>query len=175
MPLYDFTCTGAPSHAFEHYLPLDHYKDCPPCPTCGAPTERDWIPQGRNASAFADPIVVYRAPDGSYRFPGATKGRMASHYDSKGFTRVECHNAAEVRQLERSVNQRERSALQRATERRQAKSEEAEHERRQQFHHEMSRMSNFGRDLARAAIDRNNQKRDRCAGSEPGFRVDVLE
>ena len=172
MPLYDFTCQAG--HHFEHYLPLDRYKECPPCPTCGLSTERDWIPQGRNASAFHDPVVVYQASDGSYRFPGSTQGRMAAHYDAKGFTRIECHTAVEVRQLERSVNAKERSRLHQTLEKRQAQQEAVEHERRQQFAHEMGRMSNLGKDVARAAIDRNNRKRN-TRGGDPDFHVEALD
>ena len=172
MPLYDFTCQAG--HHFEHYLPLDRYKECPPCPTCGLSTERDWIPQGRNASAFHDPVVVYQASDGSYRFPGSTQGRMAAHYDAKGFTRIECHTAVEVRQLERSVNAKERTKLQQVVERQQQRAEDVEHERRQQLFHDAQNFSNLGRDVMRAAIDRNNQKRSK-RGGDPNFRVEVLE
>ena len=174
MPLYDFTCEKG--HLFEHFLPLDRYRECPPCPIegCGAPTERAYLPQGHDAHAFANPVVVYQAPDGSYRFPGATQGRMARQYDQQGYRRVECHNAAEVRQLERSVNARERTRFHEATERQQRRVEDTEHERRQQFHHEMSRMSNLGRDVARAAIDRTNAKR-KARSDDAGFRVDALE
>jgi hypothetical protein len=119
-------------------------------------------------------VVVFQAPDGSYRFPGDPNGRSAHEYSKQGYHRVECHNVMEVRQLERKVNQREQSALHRAFERQQERSESSRSARRGQLRQEMQHFSTKGRDLARAIMERNDRKDAARRPGEAGFRVEVL-
>ena len=88
----------------------------PPCPVCGAPTIRQMIPVSQTASR-PDAVVVYQASDGSFRFPGETGGSSCAKYDQLGYTRIEARGFAEVRTLERRLNQRAESDRARADER----------------------------------------------------------
>jgi putative FmdB family regulatory protein len=174
MPNYDFRCVAC-GQTFEQFLPLVRYRELPVCPACQSPqTEKVYLPRQEHASKFADPIVVYQAPDGSYRFPGESQGSSTAKYDRLGYRRVECRDAQDVRRIEGRINADQRSRLQHAAERRQAAMEAVRSQSRSELAHKMSTMSNFGRDVARAMIERNNQKRDRAAGADPGFHVEVM-
>jgi hypothetical protein len=95
---------------------VSEYPSTPPCPVCGAPTVQMQIPVSQTASR-PDAVVVYQAPDGSFRFPGETSGTGCAKYDQMGYQRIEARGWAEVRALERRVNQHEESEIRRKVER----------------------------------------------------------
>ena len=70
-------------------------------PFCGGKAE-DHI-SSRASSAFFEPIVVFQAPDGTYRFPG-----RGDHPTPKGFNRVEINNRREAEKISRELNTRAR-------------------------------------------------------------------
>ena len=153
MPIISFICeTCGP---FEQYRSI-HSTDCPPCPTCGSGSQRHWITAA--PSHAPAPVIVYRAPDGSYRYPGDGSGLYAQKCERDGFTRVELRGWADVRRFEKDANRQERSKIEAKIEREQAVTEHAERQRRSDLFQKMSGMSTFGRDLARAAVEMNNRK-----------------
>lgn len=172
------------------------YPRTPPCPVCGSPTIQMQIPVHETASR-PDAVVVYQATDGSYRFPPATDGRSCAMYERMGMTRIEARGWAEVRALERRLNQREQSEIQRKVERNAPAIEAADAARRAEIRRGLQqgfripvpiRLPNgqivhsgrmfdvHMRERARAAIrhaqDRNERKGHRQPG-EPGIHVDA--
>lgn len=173
MPLIDVRClVPACGHTWEHMRPLADYPRVPPCPTCGATTTEQWHPPPSTRWAI-DPIVVYRAPDGSYRFPGDANGQSAAHYDQQGLTRVEMRSAADVRRVERAVEQHEHRHMARRDELRQQLRERRESANRGALRQQMPSMSRFGREVARAAMAQGDG-RPRRSTVGPGFFVEVF-
>lgn len=168
MALINIRCTN--DHVTEVNRPAADWPATPPCPTCAAPTEQIHLP--RQTTWTLDPVVVYRAPDGSIRFPGDTSGIATAKYDRLGYDRIELRSAAEVRRFESHMDRIEYAHAERRAERLQALREARESENRSELFHRMQSMSARGRAIARAAIERNNAKPSARA-SAPGFHVDV--
>lgn len=162
MSLIDIRCTACES-VDEVYRAASDWPKTPPCPSCGGPTEQIHLPKGY--SFAADPVVVYQAPDGSFRYPGDTHGASAAKYDTMGYTRLEARSFAEVRALERRINEHDRVSATPLVERSQARRESQERSRRSELFHHMASFSPQMRDLARAVIDRNNRKPGKRSGS----------
>lgn len=142
----------------------------PPCEVCGKPTIRVFLPP--KVRWQADPVVVFQAEDGTYRFPGDANGLSAANYQKLGYRRVELRNFADVRQFERRVNEQERSRGARRVESEHRGRELRESEGRQELFAKMKTMSNMGRDVAKAAIATGNA-RPQPRSHDPGFRVEV--
>lgn len=202
MPMLDFKC-GTCDKEFEAYRSVhaevsgNQDEPGPACPTCGGATTRFWS-LATSGRALPDAVVVYQAPDGSYRFPGATDGASTAKYDRLGFQRIEARGWQEVRALEGRLNRHERAQMSRNEERRLANIEAVEKARRSEFYNGMNNgfripeavlnrrtgrvehtgrmitvnLSARGRDIARATIARNNAKGHRSPG-EPGIHVDA--
>lgn len=168
MPLIDIECPNG--HICEEMRPLAMYPATPPCPTCGAATVQVHLPPAARWSV--DPVVVYRGPDGEFRFPGDAAGASARRYEQQGFERIELRNAADVRRFEHVMSQREYSRAARRVERKQFMREERERHSRSELRRLMSSMTPFGRALARAAVQRNNDKPVERA-RDAGFHVEA--
>lgn len=169
MPLIDVRCSN--DHATEVNRPLAMYPATPPCPECGAPTVQ-YHPPPRTRWSI-DPVVVYRDHDGSYRFPGDANGAGAKRYAQQGLERIELRSAADVRRFESQMNKREYSRMCRRVEAAQANRERRESESRSELRRLMPQMTERGRQLAHAAIRRNNDK-PRERAKDPGFHVEVF-
>jgi hypothetical protein len=155
-----------------------------------------WLPP--RARWTPDAVVVYRAPDGSFRFPGETGGTGCAKYDALGYTRVEARGFAEVRALEKKMNAVESSHMARLEERRLAAQEQGMSLRRSEtrrgleqgfripeselradgeVHHTgrmlTVRMRQQGRDAMRAMMARDDAKGPRRVGTSPGIHVDA--
>lgn len=167
MPIIDFSC--AHCGPFEHYRSV-HSTDCPPCPLCGGPSSRHWL--ASTVRAQPDPVIVYRAPDGGFRFPGASTSLMTAHYDSLGYQRVEVRGAHEMRKLERQVNQHDYSRECARVEREQQLREQGESVRRSDLRAKMQSMSEFGKAVARAAMSKHDEE-PRTYAKDPGFHSEV--
>ena len=155
MSLIDIRCLTCTA-AVEVYRPASDWPATPACSSCGGRTEQIHLPTGH--SFAADPVVVYQAPDGSFRYPGDTHGASAAKYDTMGYTRLEARTFAEVRALERRINEHDRVASAPLVERSQARREGQEHGRRSELFHHMASFSPQMRDLARHVIEKNNRK-----------------
>lgn len=103
-------------------------------------------------------MVVFKAADGSFRFPGDPNGLSAKSYERQGLQRVEIRGAAEMRSFEKQMNQREYSRAARAVERKQEMRERRESETRSQLRDAMRTMSPLGQAVARATMARNDAK-----------------
>ena len=168
MPQIDVRCANG--HETEVIRPLAMYPATPVCPICSAATTQYHPPP--RARWTPDPVVVFRGPDGEIRFPGDPNGLSAANYQRQGFERIELRNAAEVRRFEQHMNRREFSRAARRMERRQAGRELRESHTRGELRAAMSRMTEFGRALAREAVRRNDAK-PREYAKEAGFHVEA--
>lgn len=172
MPLIDLRCINDDDpHTFEYMRPLSEWPSTPLCPTCGAATIQIHLP--KTVSQFMDPIVVFRAPDGTFRVPGEADGRSARNYAAMGYERVECKNAVDVRRVEAAMSKVDRRRMEASLERKHAAREQREKEQRSALRAKMSSFSPFGRDLAREAMRRNDNK-PREYARDPGVHVEAL-
>lgn len=169
MPLIDVRC--ASGHIHEVMRPLAMHPATPPCPTCAAPTEQIFLPP--RTRHLIDPVVVFRAPDGSYRFPGDPHGPGAARYAAHGYERVELRSAADVRRFESLMSKREYSRAARRVEAMQANREQRESITRSELRRLMPNMTAFGRQVARAAMARNDAK-PRERAKDPGFHLEAF-
>jgi hypothetical protein len=169
MALIDVYCATCDRYA-EVVRRLSEWPATPPCPTCGGPTEQRHLPP--RVVTYVDPVVVYRAPDGSLRYPGETGGTSTGKYERMGYQRVELRGALEVRRFEKQVNTRMFSEACRRTERLEQLREQGESLRRSDLRQRMSSMSARGRDFARAAMRHTDQK-PRQRAQESGFYSEV--
>jgi hypothetical protein len=171
---------------------MARYAENTPCDNCGGPTTQIHLPSG--VTITSDPVVVFKAPDGSYRFPGDPNGLSAKTYEKVGYTRVELRGWAEVRRFERDVNTKEASEIARKVEKRLEMREIGEKMRRSEVIHGLRngfqipetdekgrrtgrmktvKLSAFGRDLMHSAMQRNDGK-PRPKEYSPGFFVDAF-
>lgn len=142
----------------------------PPCAACGGPTKIIQLPPAVTWSV--EPVVVYKAHDGTYRFPGATESLSTKNYDKLGYERVELKGFAAVRQFERRVNADERSRGQVRVERKHEMEQLRTSGNRSELFVKMKSMSNLGKDVARASIERTD-KRPQPRSHDAGFHVSV--
>lgn len=169
MPRIDVRCANG--HEHEVLRPIADWPKTPPCPDCGSETEQMMLPPSSRSNA--DPVIVFQAPDGTFRFPGDPNGLSVKKYEQSGFTRVELRGAADVRRFESQMNKREYSLAMRRVERKQELSEQRESHTRSELRHLMGSMTPFGRALAREAMRRNDNK-PREKARDLGFHVDVF-
>lgn len=169
MSLIDVRCRN--DHIYEVHRPIADWPATPPCPDCGATTEQIHLPRAVQHSI--DPVVVYKAPDGSFRFPGDPNGLSSANYSRQGFERIELRSAADVRRFERVMNKREYARASRRIERLHQQREQRESATRSELRRLMSTMTPRGRAIARAAIERNNAK-PQPRTHDAGFHVDAF-
>ena len=168
MPRIDVRCVNG--HEHEVVRPIADWPKTPPCPECGEATEQMILPSTNRS--MPDPVVVFKAPDGSFRFPGDPNGLSAKQYAQSGFERVELRGAADVRRFESQMTKQERSIAARKVEKMQERREMRESQTRSHLRGLMQSMTPFGRDLARAAMRRNDAK-PREHSKDPGFHVEA--
>lgn len=191
MPLIDTHCAAC-DRVTEVYRPLSMWPKTPTCANCGGETEQVLLPSYMNGHAV-DPVVVYQAPDGTFRFPPDTTTASTAMYDKQGMTRIELRGFADVRRFEKHMNKQEWSAVQRRVERQQESFEAGESARRSEIRRGLDQgfevqekdeggrptgrtkrihLSGRGRAIMQAAIDMNDRKGG-PRGHEPGFRVEA--
>ncbi len=129
-----------------------------------------WCPHGSTRPSYAQsitPVVVHQAADGTYRLPGAADAAVPD-----GFKKVELRTISEIQRFERNMNTQLRVEAEQIQGRRYGISEETRRERHSALRQDMARMSRYGREFARAAIERANRGERR--NTDPGFHVEVL-
>ena len=169
---------------FEDIRSIQQYDVNPPCLACGASTERTLA--ARTSPTLADPIVVYRAPDGTFRFPGQSISAMGQRYAAAGYERIDIRGAADMRRFESHMNARERSVMARKLERKLEAREARESQSRSELRRGLAqgftlpevdpstgrrtgrvvnvKLGERGRDLVRHTLQRSNDKpRERTA------------
>lgn len=137
------------------------------CETCGDPEHHMMIEShlcphrvgynGPNESV----TVYYKNAQGKIITPWTKDGRPP-----KGYQRVEARGGAELRRFEREMNQREKDRHDDHIERRERVYEPQIKAAREDLMRSLK--TDFGRQLAREAIERNNQ-RSRTRNYEAGF------
>ena len=180
MPIYVRKCADEScDHYFELTLPMAAYDaDAPnPCPKCGHVSLRGYLPAHVSASN-TEPIIVFKAEDGTYRYPGDPSGLSAHNYEKLGYARVELRGWADVRRFERDVNTRQASEIARRVERQLEAHEISVKARRSEILNGLRnsfvipevvdgrrtgrmktvRMSAAGADIMRASMARNDRK-----------------
>lgn len=169
MALLDVECLNG--HIHEVVRAAADWQTTPPCPECGAATERIHLPP--RTVWRVDPVVVFQAPDGSCRFPGDANGQSADYYRKLGYERIEVRGAAEMRHFERYMQKAEYAHALRRSERMAEVREAAEKERRSAMRDEMRHMTEKGRALAREAI-RQSDAKPREYAKEGGFHSEIF-
>ena len=194
MPIYVRKCADEScDHYFELTLPMAQYDaDADhPCPKCGSVSVRGYLPSYVSA-ANTEPIVVFKADDGSFRYPGDPSGLSAHNYEKMGYARVELRGWADVRRFERDVNTTQASEIARRVERQLEVHEMSVKARRSEILNGLRnsfvipeivdgrrtgrmktvRMSAAGADIMRASMERNDAK-PRVKFREAGFHSDA--
>lgn len=137
----------------------------PPCPACGQATEQRHYPKA--VQWTPEPVVVFQAADGSIRFPGDAHGLSARTYERQGLRRIEIRGAIEMRRFEAHMNKAEYARACRQVEAKHAAREARETVMRAHLRQQFSQMSERGRELARFAMRRNDQRpREKAAFPE---------
>lgn len=188
MPLIDVECEAG--HIVEVYRPLSEYPNTPPCSLCEKTTHQIHLPSYMRARSV-DPVVVYQAPDGTFRFPPDIETSSTKMYDDQGLTRIELRGWADVRRFEKHMNESEMSQVRRRVEKQQEQFERGESERRSEIRRGLEqgfqipdvdergvatgrmrtvRLSGYGRKVLEHAIANNDRKGGPTA-KEVGFRV----
>ena len=191
MPLIDTFCHTC-DRVQEAYRHHSDWPKTPACPHCGGDTEQVQLPSYMKGHSV-DPVVVYQAPDGSFRFPPDGTTASTSMYDQRGLTRIELRGWADVRRFEKHFNASQMSEVHRRVEKQSEAHERAEHDRRSEIRRcleqgfsipetddrgrptgRMQRveLSARGRAIMQAAIDHNDRKGGPKA-REAGFRVEA--
>lgn len=192
MPNYDFKCNIC-EYIFEGFVSLTDYPKTLPCEKCDGSTEKVHLP--RQASTPPPAVVVYKCPDGTFRFPGddSDQSLTAKRYAELGYERVEARGWAEVRRVEQQVSKQQASEIRQRVER---QCEQREHElsaRRGEIRRSLEqgfqmpetdsrgrptgrmknvRFSEEARGLMRTAMDRNDG-RPGPKSFDSGFHVSV--
>ncbi len=168
MPLIDVRCLTC-GEIREVMRPLAMHPATPPC-RCGAATEQIHLPKA--VSWTVDPVVVFQAADGSFRFPGDRHGLSAANYRKQGLKEVEIRGAVEMRRFEGVMNRHEYARAELKVEIQQRQREARESVMRSGLRQQMQSMSAMGRAVARVAMDRNDAKPIRVHA--PGFHSEVF-
>lgn len=123
--------------------------------------------RGRDAQPI-DPVVVHRAKDGTYRYPGSADAPVPS-----GYERIELRTLAEVDRFTKTVNQHERELIDQHVIHEEVLLQMNEARNRSDLRMAMQSMTPAQRAFARIAIERNNAHRPRAY--DPGFHLEVRE
>lgn len=192
MPNYGQKCLKEDcGFIFNDLRPMAQSHVLPPCPKCGGETEREYSPI-TSYDGNTPPVVVFRAPDGTYRYPGQTEGASVEQYSRLGYARVELRGFAEVRRFEREVNTEQSREIAQRAERQMVAHLEGERRRRSEVYNGMAngfvipvhdkrgrqigtkvvRLSPLGMDIMRNAMHAMDG-RERPRAREAGFFVDA--
>lgn len=143
------------------------------CKDCGQELEiGSWpyCPHGSTRGTFAagfDPVVIHRDAQGNFRYPAHVNAPIP-----EGFQKVELRTTHEVRAFEAEVNQRERAKADMNLSQRESAFSLQQAARRRDLRSDMNHMSEQGRDFARLAMDRTNNRR--AVPRDVGFHLDVF-
>ncbi len=125
-----------------------------------------WIDVHETHAQASEATVIHRSASGELRFPGRADAPVPA-----GFEKVELRTVRERDRFEREQNQTENRKHSDFMELRERSYAEVERRNRSDLRSEMARMSNLGRDFARLAMERSNQKPQ--PRFDAGFHLDV--
>lgn len=164
---HDFQCPDG--HVFEASVQWD--TDFLPCrqSDCRKKADRVFLPRSRDASAFRNPVVVFKDKNtGKFIFPG-----RSDKPTPEGCERIELRNAPEVRNFERKFNEESLRKREIRDIRDELTWGPPRQIMRQELFTKMQSFSNYGRDFARFAIEQSN--RQKKPKYDPQFRVEVMD
>lgn len=148
----EFTFFCAPAHHVTKHWCWNDVESIV-CKTCGEPSYRsDYFEK-----LTSEVTAYYRGPDGKLFIPGAGDSRLVP----KGYERVEIKNFRDRDRFYKEANLSDQMEHERNAETEEIVFGEMRRQERSDLFHEMSGMSNEGRELARRAIERTNRKSDR--------------
>ena len=113
------------------------------------------------------PSVIFRDAKGNVQFPG-----RSADQPPKGYTRVELRSSREVFRFEREMDMRCKREHDRSAEAEARRAAEVRGKLRGELRSMMQHMTPYGRDFARAAMDRND--RAPTKSYDPGFHLPVF-
>lgn len=183
MPLYEFQCRGKDNHVFDELLPVDRRDDVIKCRFCRAKASRERIvlrgfsarEEQARAQSFTPP-VVYKAKDGTYRFPGSPNSKETRRLEARGFERVELRDTRSIRKFESEMNTLERQKYQAF----QAGRERLYRDQRKisrdskEWQSAYSRMTPKEREFADYAMKQNDQKQFAERSFDAGFNIQAF-
>lgn len=162
----------------EQHFCMAHYGT--PCAKCGRLLRMGMWPTCRfgagdhgpvfsgNAQGF-DPVVVHFNPKtGKYRCPGSTDAKMPP-----GFVKQELRTVAEVRKWQKAEERNQQKVIDERVGRDNMRRDMIEQRNRPELRQAMQHMSEFGRDLARIAMNKSNATRTKTYA--PGVFIDAFE
>lgn len=174
MPMADYLCGTCSIHIEDFF---HHPPDEIPCEAegCTGTAVRTFEPQfsmrrpRRDAQRFS-PVVIHRDSAGNVRFPGAPDAAVPA-----GFEKVELRTVAEVRQFERGMDAKERARFESGQAREADFYAERQRRDRAELRVAMQRMTPYGRDFARVAMEENDRKdAGRKTSYDPNFHVECF-
>jgi hypothetical protein len=112
-----------------------------------------WTEEPRSWAAQTEATVVHRNAQGELRFPAQADAPVPP-----GFEKVELRTVGERDRFERQQNHRENQTHAEFLENRERTYSEVEKQNRSDLRARMQSMSNLGRDFARLAMEKSNQK-----------------
>lgn len=192
MAIYGQMCTNDEcGFCFNDTRPMSESDKLPACPKCGTATKTEYSPITRY-DGNTPPVIVFKAPDGTYRYPGQAEGKSVEQYAKLGYERVELRGFAEVRRFERDVNTEQSREIAQRAERQMVAHLEGERRRRSEVYNGMAngfvipvrdergrqigtkvvRLSAAGMDTMRNAM-RAMDARERPRARDAGFFVDA--
>ncbi|SRR6266478_7672339 len=165
MPIYCYECE---THGrFEISCRLADWDDHKKCPQEGCDALCEQVLTPSRGTGTIPTIIVHVSADGSYRFPGSPTARVP-----QGFQKKELRTIREVEQLERDVNRTLHSEARQHQENEERHFAAIKEKLRSDLRQAMQSMSPQGRDFARFAMERNNQRSRKK--TEVGFHVEIL-
>lgn len=112
-----------------------------------------WTEAPQERAQATAPTVIHRNAQGEIRFPGRADAPLPA-----GFEKVELRTLKERDRFEREQNSRENRKQAEYRENRERMYSQVERQNRSDLRSRMASMSNLGRDFARLAMERSNNK-----------------
>ncbi len=152
MPVYPYECLNAQcGDRTELIVPVAERNNSPSCPTCQGPMQRIYIAPGVPAT-HCEAILVFKAADGSFKFPGRNDAPTPN-----GCTRLELQ-PVEARRVLRQASAQERELAERYNEAEIQAYEQSQSVNRSDLFHRMKSMNPRDRAFAQLAIDYANSR-----------------
>lgn len=171
MPIYEYQCEDG--HLTEEILSIKDYRAFVPCreDQCNKEAQRIWHDTRverfhQRMAQNPNPVVIHRDKEGNVRFPASADAVVPP-----GYEKVEMHTLAEIHRFEKEQNTRMRLESEQFSQEEHKQREAMLKERHAELRQDMQRMSPYGRDFARLAMEMSNRRGPR--NSDPGFHVEI--
>lgn len=136
---------------------------------CGSMASRIFISHREYRAQSFDPVLVFRDKSGHYRYPGRNSERAP-----KGYEPIYLRTGSEVRKFEREINQSERKRYFEHKERQEKRFEPWLKSSRSDLRQRMQSMSEYGKEIAAAAMMENDRNSGIDYRFDPQFHVNAF-